>query len=138
MSVYQVQNIIDGQPTFSKPLKEILAELQRGGALEVLSPLDYHTARQRAWYRGICLRQLSAWNGDTIEEWDARLKFLCGGDDLLKREKIYLGDGTGGCVKRMTIVGVGKKNMTKFIESILSKAIEMEWPVEPPNEELRR
>ncbi len=135
MSTYPVQLIIDNQPTFEKPVQEILAELKEGGALRTLSPLEYHTDRQRRWYKGICLRGLADWNGDTQDEWDLRLKALCNGNELLKKEKIYLGNNE--TCDRLTIVGVGKKNMTAYIENILSKAIEMDWPVTAPDEELR-
>ena len=131
MPIYTIKQIIDGQPCFEKPLNEILAELQVGGAIKTLSPLEYHTDRQVRWYRGVCLKGLSDWNGDTVDEWDLRLKAECNGNELLKKEIIYLGPGVT-CI-RLTIVGVGKKNITAFIENILSKGIEMEWPISPPD-----
>ena len=140
MATYKVEAIIDGEPTFCVPLNLILAELDIGGALKVLSPLEYHTDRQRKWYRGICLKGLSDWNGDTIEEWDARLKAECGGDELLNKETVYMGQMSNGkpvVLERRTIVGVGKRNMTTFIENILSKSIEKGWIVTPPDPELR-
>ena len=136
MATYQVLQIIDGEPAFGKPLQEIMGELKEGGALRILSPSQYHSDQQRKWYKGVCLRGLSDWNGDTKEEWDLRLKALCSGNELLKKEEIYLGDGN--VCQRLTIVGVGKKKFTDFIENILSKAIEMDWPVTPPDKELRR
>lgn len=135
MPTHEVISIIEGEPTFEKPLKEILAELAPGGALKTLSTLEYHTDQQRRWYKGVCLKGLSDWNGDTKEEWDLRLKALCSGNELLKREAIYLGPGTS--CNRLTIVGVSKKNLTAYIENILSKAIEMDWPVTPPDPDLR-
>ena len=134
--IYQVKQIINNEPCFEVPLSEILADLKVGGALKTLTPLEYHTDRQRKWYRGVCLKGLSDWSGDTPDEWDLRLKALCNGNELLKKETIYLGPGTS--CQRLTIVGVGKKNMTQFIENILSKSIEMNWPVTPPDAELRR
>lgn len=136
MPTHEVKQMIDGQPTFDKPLADILGELKAGGAIKTLSPVEYHTDRQRRWYKGVCLKGLSEWNGDTVDEWDLRLKALCNGNELLKKETIYLGPGTS-CV-RLTIVGVGKRNLTAFIENILSKAIEMDWPVTPPDPELRK
>ena len=133
---HPVIQITEEGPTFEKKLSEILAELRHGGALKVLSPLEHHTDQQRKWYRGICLRGLSEWSGDTPDEWDLRLKALCGGDDLLKKETIYLGPGT--TCERLTIVGVGKRNLTAYIENILSKAIEMDWPVTAPDKDLRK
>ena len=48
MPTHRVKAMIDGEPTFKKPLKEILAELTVGGALKTLSPLEYITDRQSA------------------------------------------------------------------------------------------
>ena len=135
MPTYQVQTIVDGQPTFEVPLNEILADLKIGGALKTLTPLEHHTDRQRRWYKGICLKGLSDWSGDTVDEWDLRLKGMCNGNELLKKETILLENGET-CI-RLTIVGVGKRNMTQYIENILSLAIEMEFPVTPPDEDLR-
>ncbi len=134
MLTYQVKSIIDGEPAFEVELSLILSECEPGGAIKVLSPTEFHTDRQRRWYRGICLKGLSDWNGDTVEEWDARLKALCGAG-LLKRENIPFSNGM--TIQRLSIAGVGKKNMTAFIENILSKSIEMDWPVPPPDPELR-
>lgn len=143
MPTYQVQSIVEGQPCFEKPLDDILSDLKEGGAIKTLSALEYHTDRQRRWVKGVCLKRLSDWSGDTPEEWDLRLKALCGGNELLNRETIYLGPGT--TCKRLTIVGVGKKNLTAYIENILSKAIEMDWTdtegnpiVPPPDPDLRK
>jgi hypothetical protein len=135
MATYPVIQLIDNQPTFEKPLQEILAELKEGGALKLLSPTEYHTDSQRRWYKGICLQGLSDWNGETKGEWDLRLKALCNGNELLKKESILFADGN--LCTRLTIVGVGKKNFTQFIENILSLAIEQDWPVTAPDPELR-
>lgn len=135
MPTHPVITVIDEIPTFDKPLSEILSVLKVGGAIKTMTPLEHHTDRQRRWYKGVCLTGLCDWNGDTKGEWDLVLKALCGGG-LLNTEDIYL---TGGHVyQRMTIVGVGKKNMTEFIENILAKAIEMEWPVTAPDPDLRK
>jgi len=135
MSLYEAK-FVNGEPTFKKPVSEIVAEVRDGGAIQVLSPTDYHTSRQRKWYRGICLRGLSDWNGDTPSEWDDRLKRECGGTELLKTEPIWMADGN--ICSRLTIRGVGKQKMTAYIENILSKSIEMEWPVTPPDPDLRK
>jgi len=136
MAIYQVKSIVNNQPTFEKLLSEIIAELVIGGALKTLTPLEYHTEQQRKWYKGVCLKGLSDWSGDTKDEWDLRLKAECSGNELLRKETIYLGPGTH--CQRLTIVGVGKKNLTQYIENILSKSIEMDWPVTPPDKELRK
>ena len=136
MATHKVISMIDGQPTFAEPLQDILAGCKMGWAIKILSPLEYHTDQQRKWYRGPCLHGLSQWNGDTVDEWDMRLKDQCNGVELLKTQTIYLGPGS--TCQRLTIQGVGKRNMTAFIEQIISLAIAMEWPVTPPDADLRR
>lgn len=126
---------VPGCPSFKKPMGDILAEVMPGGCIKILSPLETHTDRQRRWIKGVCLKGLSGWNGDTIDEWDMRLKALCGGD-LLKEETIYLGPGTT-CIRK-TIKGVGKRSLTAYIENILSAAITHSWPVTPPDADLRK
>ena len=133
--IHEVKNIIDDQPCFEIPLDEILATLRMGGALEVLSPVKYHTARQRRWYKGVAIVKLHLWNGDTMLEWDKRLKDECGGAELLKREKWLDEDGVEKM--RFTTVGVGKKNFTQFIQNILSTSIKKKWPCPAPNPDLR-
>ena len=139
--IHQVQDIVDDQPTFEKPLNEILAELREGGALQTLSPRENITIRQRKWYKGICLRDLvkNDENGETKAWWDTEVKKHCNGLAYLKKEIYFFEDGAGGRfgVGRLTTKGVSVKNMREFIEEILSKAMEKGWPVTPPNPELR-
>ena len=142
MPIHEVISVIDGEPTFEKPLKEILAELTVGGALKTLSPLEYITDRQRRWYKGVCLRDLvrNDENGETAGWWDTELKRECKGLALLKKEIFFIDDGAGNRVGvgRLTTKGVGKRNMTLFIEEILSKAMEKGWNVSPPDPDLRK
>jgi len=140
MTTYRVHHIQDGEPTFSVPMSEIFADLEIGGALKTLTASEYHTDQQRKWYRGVCLKGLSDWNGETVDEWDLRIKALCGGN-LLKTEPIMYGTTPTGdplICHRQTIVGVCKSKMTKFIENILSAAITNEWMVTPPDDSLRK
>lgn len=136
MSEHKVIDIIDGQPAFERSIDTILSECKKGGAIKILSPLEYHTERQQRWYKGVCLKGLSDWNGETKSEWDLRLKAQCGGNELLKKERIYL--ASNQFLLRLTIKGVPKRKMTEFIENILSKAITEGWPVSPPDPELRK
>ena len=131
---YPVTEMIDGEPCFEKPLGEILAELEEGGELRTLTPLQYHTHRQRKWYKGICLPGLSDWSGETCEWWDREIKKRCHGAELLNRVT-WLSE-KGQPVSRLTIVEVGKKKMTAFIKNILSKAVELEWPITEPDPDL--
>lgn len=145
MSTYPVKLILDDGPTFEKPLPEILSELNMGGAIKILSAVDYITDAQRRWYKGVCLPALVKHdeNGETAEWWDTEVKRLCGGLAYLKKDivfvKIGLADGeqTIG-VGRLTTKGVGIRKMTAFIEEILSQAMQRGWPVSAPDAELRR
>ena len=132
---FKVVDIINGFPTFEVPFNTILKSCKAGGAIKILEPLEYHTEQQRKWYKGPCLTGLSDWNGDTKDEWDLRLKALCNGNELLKKETILIGKNQ--TCTRLTIVGVSKKNLTQFIENILSLAVTKGWPVTPPDSELR-
>lgn len=138
MPEYKIVSVIDGQPTFERPLDEILAEAKAGGALKLLDPIEWLTEQQRRWYKGVCIRGLVDWNGDSAQLWDRRLKRECDGLALLKKEILLTDNGTP--VGRLTTKGVGKRNMTAFIERILEVATDPKnnWPVTPPDPELRR
>ena len=142
MPTHQVKTMVDGQPTFEKPLNAILGELQVGGAIKTLSPLEHHTDRQRRWYKGICLRDLvkNDENSETQGWWDTEVKKKCKGLDLLKKEIFFIDDSAGGRfgVGRLTIKGVGKRNMTLFIKEILSQSISRGWDIGPPDPDLRK
>ena len=140
--IYPVKQIVDGMPTFERPMDDILAELRMGGAMETLTPLRHITERQRRWYKGVCLRDLSKHdeNAETVEWWDDEVKRECKGLSLLKKEVYFYQDITGNKIGigRLTTKGVGKKNMTDFIEEILSVAMTKNWPITAPNPDLRR
>jgi len=142
MPTHQVKSIYEGEPTFEKPLKEILAELEIGGALKILSPLEYITDRQRRWYKGVAIRDLvkNDENGETAGWWDTEVKKECNGLALLKKEIFFIDDGAGNRigVGRLTTKDAGKKNMSLFIEEILSKSIVKGWNISPPDPDLRR
>lgn len=144
MPTHEVISMVDNEPTFKKPLKEILAELEVGGALRTLKSIEYITDRQRRWYKGICLRDLvkNDENGETMGWWDLEVKSKCNGLAYLKKEgldfELKLGDEvTRVTIGRLTTKGVGKKNMTLFIEEILSKSMVEGWDISPPDPDLR-
>jgi len=133
----------NGEPCFEIPLKEILATLDMGWALQVLKPKEYHTARQRAWYKGVLLPYLFDQTGHSKAWWDHEIKKHCEGLALLKKEILLTDNGTP--LGRLTIVGVGKKNMTEFINNIIDKNTDEtfkekhDWPyIPPPDSELRK
>ncbi len=142
MPTHEVISMIDGLPTFKKHLKEILAELTVGGAIKTLTPLEHITDRQRRWYHGVCLRDLvrNDENGETKGWWDTELKRECNGLALLKKEIFFIDDGAGNRigVGRLTTKGVGKRNMTAYIEEILSQSMARGWNIGPPDKDLRK
>ena len=142
MPTHEVISIIEGEPTFTIPLTDILSELVPGGAIKTLTPLEHITDRQRRWYKGICIRDLvrNDENGETAGWWDTEVKKECNGLALLKKEIFFIDDVSGGRIGigRLTTKGVGKKNMTLFIEEILSKSMEQGWNIGPPDPDLRK
>lgn len=134
---YEPKLIIDGLPTFEIPLDDILRQVKLGGALRILSPLEYHTDRQRRWYKGVALPWLVKHdeNRESTAWWDREVKRLCDGLNLLKVQYIMLADGD--IISRLTTVDVGKKKMTMFINEILAKSVEKNWGLAPPDAELR-
>ena len=139
---YPVKLILESGPTFEKPLNEILSEIEYGGALKVLSPLEYITDRQRRWYKGVCIRDLvkNDENGESAGWWDTEVKKHCNGLALLKKEIFFIDDGSGGRIGigRLTTRGVGKRKMTAFIEEILSQSMVKGWNIGPPDPDLRK
>lgn len=145
MPTYPVKGIKNGEPFFEKPIKEILDEVKFGGALRTLTPLEFHTDRQRRWYKGVCLRDLvkNDENGETKAWWDLEVKSKCNGLAYLKKEgidfELKLGDEVARVtIGRLTTKEVGKKNMTLFIEEILSQSIARGWNIAPPDPDLRK
>ncbi len=142
MPTYEVVSIVNGKPTFSVPTDKIFEDLIVGGAVKTLTPLECITDRQRRWYKGVCLPELAKHdeNGETVGWWDDEVKRQCRGLDLLKKEIYYYTDSIGGKIGigRLTTKGVGRRNMTNFIEEILSTALVRGWPVSPPDEDLRK
>ncbi len=123
-------------PGFEFDLIEWVQDMEPGQSLKLLSAIETITDAQRRWYRGPCLHGLADWNGDTVDEWDLRLKAECNGVELLKTETIYL--GVGMTCTRLSIRDVGIRNMTQYIENVISKGIEKEWPITAPDSSLRK
>lgn len=104
-------------------------------AIKVMNDDEWITDRQRRWYKGICLKGLSDWNSETVDEWDYRLKVECGSEIFKMLEFEYEGKTF---FRPQSITSISKKSMTDFIENILSKSITMDWPVYPPDPDLRK
>lgn len=139
---FKIIDVINGEPTLEFPIRELWKCCKRGGAIKILDPLEHHTDRQRRYYKGVVLSHLvkNDENGETAGWWDLQIKKECNGLALLKKEIFFIDDGTGGRigVGRLTIKGVGKRNMTAFIEEILSKSLSRGWNISPPDKDLRK
>lgn len=136
MPTHEVKSIIDGEPTFAKPLKEILAELTVDGALKTLSPLEYITGQQIAWWKGILLPALAKDSGYSVGYWETKLKLAVLPDDF---EPFYvpLGKQIFPIIPSITILS--KKKMNILIEGAVEKCWEwgFDW-VTLPDKELRK
>jgi hypothetical protein len=141
LTTYRVVTIVEEGPTFSKPLTSILSELKIGGAIKLLSPLEYITDRQRRYYKGIVIPHMvkNDENGETAGWWDSEIKKLCKGLDYLKKEIFFLegDDGKKTGIGRLTTVGVGKRNMSLFMEEIINQSNIRGWGIAAPDSNLR-
>ena len=126
---------VDGVPQTQWPAVHREASKHAHFEIVVLNEAEAITDRQRRWYKGICLKELSDWNGDTVDEWDFRLKTECGAEIFKMLKFKYSGKEF---YRPQSITSVGKKQMIQFIENILSISITKEWPVYPPDPELRK
>ena len=136
MPTHEVKAMVDGEPTFEKPLKEILAELEFGGALKTLSPLEYITNQQIAWWKGILLPALAKDSGDSVGYWETKLKLAVLPDDFAPYY-IPLGKQVFPIIPSITILS--KKKMNILIEGSVEKCWEwgFKW-VTLPAKELRK
>jgi hypothetical protein len=136
MTTYPAITIIDGEPTFAIPLKEILAEVKMGGALKVLSPLEYITGQQIAWWKGILLPALAKDSGDSVGYWETKLKLAVLPDDFVPFY-VPLGKQVFPIIPSITILS--KKKMNLLIEGAVEKCWEwgFEW-VTLPDKELKK
>ncbi len=128
--------MIDGTPTFEIPVSEILAGLKLNGALKVLSPIEYHTDRQRRWWKGVLLPALAKDTGDTITHWETRLKLAVLPDDF-QPESVTVRKQT--MVFIPSITKLSKKKMNLLIEGSVAQC--HEWGflwVTLPDSELRK
>jgi hypothetical protein len=114
--IHEVMEIIDDQPCFEEPLADILAELQRGGALQTLTPLETHTTRQRAWFKGVLLPALSKDNGESKRWWEIKLIETIFPDDVE-----YVNYNNRLFPVAQSISSYGKKKMATLIEESVAQ-----------------
>ena len=143
MATNRVISRIDGVSTWEHNVLPWIADMGPGTSLKKLTANETITDAQRRWYKGVCLRELvkNDENGETIGWWDWNVKRKCKGLAYLKKEGVVI--EVGGSFHelvdgRLTTTGVGIRNMTNFIEEILSQAMQRGWPVSAPDPELRR
>ena len=133
---YQVISIVDGQPTFEKPLHLIMAGLERGGAIRLLGPADYITHRQIAWWKGVLLPALAKDSGDSVGYWETKLKLAVLPDDFAP---YYVPLGKQVFPIIPSITKLSKKKMNMIIEGSVHQL--NEWGflwVTLPDESLRK
>jgi len=118
MPTYEVKQIIDGEPTFEKPLKEILAELKVGGALKTMTPLEHITNQQIAWFKGILLPALAEDSGDSVGYWETKLKLAVLPDEFAPYY-VPMGKQIFPIIPSITILS--KKKMNILIEGSVDK-----------------
>jgi len=138
MTTYQVQTIVDGEPTFQDEIKlnEILADLKIGGALQTLTPLEYHTNQQRKWWKGILLPALAEDSGDSVSYWETKLKLAVLPDEF---QPYYVSIGKQVFSIIPSITKLSKRKMNILIEGSVAQCHEwgLAW-VALPDVELRK
>lgn len=119
--MYPVQSIVEGRPTFEKPIEEIAAEAVLGGALKVLTPLEYITDQQRKWWKGVLLPALAKDSGDSIGFWETKLKLAVLPDDF---QPYYVPFGRQVFPIIPSITILSKKKMNILIEGSVAQCHE--------------
>ena len=134
--VYQVIDIIDGEPTFAVPVSLIWPEFQIGGAMKVLTPDEYHTDQQRRWWKGILLPALVNDQGDSKTWWEDTLKLAVLPDHF--KPECYTINGTE-FTRIPSITTLGKRKMMELIDGSIQYLHDrgFGW-VTPPEKTLRR
>ena len=131
---YQAIDYIDDMPTFEKPVMDIVAEVPRGGALKVLTVLEYHTEQQRKWWKGVLLKALSKDNGETVRQWETKLIMAIFPEDVK-----YIAINNQVFPVAESITNYGKKKMNRLIEESVAQCHEwgFNW-VTLPDSDLRK
>ena len=137
MPTHEVKSIIDGEPTFKKPLSEILAELKQGGALKTLTPIECITDQQRAWFKGILLPALAKDSGDSVGYWETKLKLAVLPDEFAPFY-VPIGKQIFPVIPSITILS--KKKMNILIEGSVGKCHDwgFDWVTLPDKEKRKK
>ncbi len=135
MKTIKVVSVIDGQPLFDKPLAELLNQCVAGGALTVLTPLEYISEQQRKWWKGVLLPALAKDSGDSVEYWETTLKLAVMPDEFTP---FYVPIGKQVFPVIPSITKLSKTKMNQMIEGAVAKCHEygLTW-VTLPDKELK-
>lgn len=138
MSTHEVIDIIDDEPTFDVPLKQIWAELKAGGAIKTLTPLEYNTEQQRAWWKGILLPALAKDTGNSEDWWETRLKLKVMPDEFFP---VAVAHGKQVIDIIPSITKLGKRKMSELIKGSVAHlrdekkyGDQFHWVTEPDKE----
>lgn len=136
MPMYHVISIVNNEPTFETPLAEILSKLKPGGAIKILTPAEYITQGQRAWWKGVLLPSLAKDTGDSIAYWETKLKLAVLPDDFVPFY-IPFGKQVMPVMPSITILSMRKMNL--LIEGSVAQCHEwgFMW-VTLPDKDLRK
>lgn len=135
MKLIKVTAILDGNPIFDRPIKELLDQCSIGGALQLLTPEGYISYQQIRFWKGVLLPALSKDSGDSVEYWETTLKLAVMPDEFTP---FYVPIGKQVFPVIPSITKLSKTKMNLMIEGSVSKCHEygLLW-VTLPDKELR-
>lgn len=117
MKTLKVLSMIDGQPTFDKNITEFLNQCEPGSVIQLLTPEEYLGLQQIRWWKGVLLPALAKDTGDSIEQWETRIKLAVMPDDF--KPEIYEIQGQL-CARIPSITTLGKRKMNQMIEGAVA------------------
>jgi hypothetical protein len=136
MKSIKVLSNVDGQPTFDKPLQELLVECVSGSVLQLLTPDEYLSLQRIRWWKGVLLPALAKETGDSIEHWETTLKLAVMPDEF---QPFYIPIKKQVFPIIPSITKLSNKKMDRMIEGSVAKCHEygLTW-VTLPDKELRK
>ena len=133
---FKIVDVIDGVPAFNVPIEQVWEGCKKGGAYKRLDPLEYVTARQIAFWKGILLPALAKDTGDSEGYFETKLKLAVLPDDF-QPYYVPIGRQVFPIIPSITILS--KKKMGLLIEGSVEKCIEWGFDyVTLPGKELRK
>ncbi len=121
MKSIKVVGIVDEQPVFDKPLKDLLDQCEVGGIVQILSSAEYISYQQIKYWKGVLLPALSKDTGDSIEWWETRLKLDVMPDEF---QPFYVPMGKQVFPVVPSITKLSMKKMNQMIEGAVAKCHE--------------